>query len=53
MTAPEKDETIMRLYRLGWSYSRIARAVGYRSPASVTRALERIRAGRPGRDPRA
>jgi hypothetical protein len=54
MTAPQRDETVVRLYKLGWSYRRIARAVGYRNPGSVARALERIReGGRPGRDPRA
>jgi hypothetical protein len=51
LTAPQKDAKVLELYRLGWSYSRIARAVGYRSPASVTRALERIKEGRPARDP--
>jgi hypothetical protein len=53
MTAPEKDAMIVRLYEAGWSYRRIAKAVGFRSPGSVTRALERIAEGRPARDPRA
>jgi len=53
MTAPEKDALILELYYDGWSYRRIAKAVGFRSPGSVTRALERINEGRPGRDPRA
>jgi hypothetical protein len=53
MTAPEKDEMIGRLHNAGWSHRRIAKEVGYRSPGSVTRALERIAEGRPARDPRA
>jgi Homeodomain-like domain len=44
---------IVKLYRAGWSYRRIAQAVGYRSPGSVAHALDRIAEGRPGRDPRA
>ena len=53
LTAPEKDAMIVKLYRAGWSYRRIAKAVGFRSPGSVTRALLRIEEGRPARDPRA
>jgi hypothetical protein len=53
MTAPEKDAMILKLYNAGFSYRRIAKAVGMRSPGSVARALERISEGRPGRDPRA
>jgi hypothetical protein len=44
---------IVKLYRAGWSYRRIAQAVGYRSPGSVAHALDRIAEGWPGRDPRA
>jgi hypothetical protein len=53
MTAPERDAKILELYQAGWSYRRIAKAVGMRSPGSVAHALERIAEGRPGRDPRA
>jgi hypothetical protein len=53
MTAPEKDALIVKLHNAGWSYRRIARAVGMRSPGSIAHALERIAEGRPGRDPRA
>jgi IS30 family transposase len=53
LTSPEKDALIVRLHSAGWSMRRIAKAVGYRSPGSVSRALDRIAEGRPGRDPRA
>jgi hypothetical protein len=53
MTTPERDAMIVKLHRAGWSYRRIARAVGMRSAESVAHALERIAQGRPGRDPRA
>jgi hypothetical protein len=53
MTAPERDAKIVELYGKGWSLRRIARVVGMRSPGSVSRALNRISEGRPGRDPRA
>jgi hypothetical protein len=41
MTAPEKDAMILKLYNAGFSYRRIAKAVGMRSPGSVARALDR------------
>jgi hypothetical protein len=53
MTSPEKDELIVKLHNAGWTYRRIAKAVGFRSPGSVSRVLDRIAEGRPGRDPRA
>jgi hypothetical protein len=53
MTAPERDQLIVRLHNAGWSYRRIAKAVGMRSAGAVQHALERIAEGRPGRDPRA
>ena len=53
MTAPERDELIVKLREAGYSYRRIARMVGMRSAGAVQHALERIAEGRPGRDPRA
>lgn len=53
ITAPERDAMIVKLASAGWSYRRIAKAVGFRSPGSVAHALDRIAEGRPGRDPRA
>jgi hypothetical protein len=53
MTSAEKDAMIVRLYEAGYSYRRIARAVGMRSAGAVASALDRIAEGRPGRDPRA
>jgi hypothetical protein len=53
MTAPERDEMIVKLHAKGWSMRRIAKAVGFRNPGSVAHALDRIAEGRPGRDPRA
>ena len=53
MTAPEGDAMIVKLHNAGWSYRRIAKAVGMRSAGAVASALERIAEGRPGRDPRA
>ena len=53
MTAPERDAMIVKLHNAGWSYRRIAKAVGMRSAGAVASALERIAEGRPGRDPRA
>jgi IS30 family transposase len=37
MTALERDAMIVRLHDAGWSYRRIAKAVGMRSPGSVSR----------------
>ena len=53
MAVPERDTMIIKLHRAGWSCRRIAKAVGMRSPGSVSRALEGILEGRPGRDARA
>jgi hypothetical protein len=52
MSTPERDALILKLHRAGFSYRRIAKAVGMKSPGSVARALQRLSEGRPGRDPR-
>ena len=51
VSASERDRIIVELRRKGWTYKRIARAVGM-SPNGVSASLTRIREGRPGRAPR-
>jgi IS30 family transposase len=63
LTAPQRDELIVRLRRKGYTYRKIGRAVGM-SPQGVLQALRRMadpaplekarsQALRQGRDPRA
>jgi len=42
--AQVRDDKILRLRRLGWTYKRIGKAVGM-SESGVSRAIERIRGG--------
>jgi hypothetical protein len=44
MPAHVRDEKILRLRRLGWTYKRIGKAVGM-SESGVVRAMQRIRDG--------
>jgi hypothetical protein len=44
MPAHVRDEKILKLRRLGWTYKRIGQVVGM-SESGVQRAMERIRAG--------
>jgi IS30 family transposase len=53
LTAPQRDELIVRMRQQGYSLRAIARRVGMKSAISVSRALQRISEGRPPRDPRA
>jgi DNA-binding NarL/FixJ family response regulator len=51
LTAPQRDELILRLLARGYSQAQIARRIGY-TQQGISKAIRRIRAGRPGRDPR-
>ena len=44
LPAHVRDERILKLRRLGWTYARIAKAVGM-DESGVRRALQRIRSG--------
>lgn len=52
MTAPQRDAKIKELHDAGMSTRAIGKIVGM-SGAGVHLALQRMREGRPGRDPRA
>jgi transposase len=52
MTAPQRDAKIKELHDAGYSTRAIGKIVGM-SGAGVYLALQRIKEGRPGRDPRA
>jgi hypothetical protein len=52
MTAPQRDAKIKELHDAGYSERAIGKAVGLSGPG-VHYALERMKEGRPGRDPRA
>jgi hypothetical protein len=53
LTAPQRDELIVKMREQGYSLAQIARRTGMSSAGAVSKALTRIVEGRPPRDPRA